>query len=276
VRGREEAESGQAAGTPLGGTPTGEADLGGKPAAGAAGRQRAAERLRQAILAGDMSPGQRLVEAELAAMIGVTRASLRAALFDLTAEGLVERIPNRGARVRSVTLDEAVAITECRMALEGLCAAKAAERVTSSQAARLNQLGEQMQRSVADGEPLKYSALNHELHRLVREISGQSAASGLIERLNGQLVRHQFQLSLRPGRPQASLGEHLAIIAAITGRQPAEAEQATRRHLRSVMRALLNQHQPRSNSRQTGGPVIMNEDEVDGGRRGRDLGSLTL
>ncbi len=211
------------------------------PVAGAAGRRLAGERLRQAILAGDMAPGQRLVEEELAGMLGVTRASLRAALFDLTAEGLVERIPNRGARVRAITVDEAVAITECRMALEGLCAAKAAERVTEPEAVRLWQLGEELERSVADGEPLKYSALNHELHRLVREISGQTVATALLERLNGQLVRHQFQLSLRPGRPQASLPEHLAIIAAIAGRRPAEAEDATRRHLRSVITALLNQ-----------------------------------
>ena len=232
--------------------------------AGAAGRQLAGGRLRQAILAGDMSHGQRLIEAELAEMIGVTRASLRAALFDLTAEGLVERIPNRGARVRTITLDEAVAITECRMVLEGLCAAKAAERVTGSQAARLEQLGEQMQRSVAGGEPLKYSALNHELHRLVREISGQSAAAGLIERLNGQLVRHQFQLALHPGRPQASLGEHLAIITAITGRRPDEAEHVMRRHLRSVMRALLDHHQPGNTARPTGGLVIVNDDQVAG------------
>jgi DNA-binding GntR family transcriptional regulator len=146
-----------------------------------------------------MSHGQRLVEAELAEMIGVTRASLRAALFDLTAEGLVEQVPNRGTRVRTVTLDEAVAITECRMVLEGLCAAKAAGRVTRSQAARLDQLGQRLQRSVADGEPLKYSAPNHELHRLVREISGQSAAARLVERLNGQLVRHQLRLPLCPG-----------------------------------------------------------------------------
>ena len=208
------------------------------PVAGAAGRRLAGERLRLAILAGDVAPGQRLVEEELAAMLGVTRASLRAALFDLTSEGLVERIPNRGARVRVITLDEAVAITECRMTLEGLCAAKAAERVTARDAARLRQLGEEMERSVADGEPLKYSALNHELHRLVREISGQAVAAGLLERLNGQLVRHQFQLSLRPGRPQASLPEHLAIIAAVAGRRPAEAEAAIRRHLRSVITAL--------------------------------------
>ena len=219
------------------------------PVAGAAGRRLAGERLRQAILAGDVAPGQRLVEEELAGLLGVTRASLRAALFDLTSEGLVERIPNRGARVRVVTLDEAVAITECRMTLEGLCAAKAAERVTVRDAARLRQLGEEMERSVADGEPMKYSALNHELHRLVREISGQTVAAGLLERLNGQLVRHQFQLSLRPGRPQASLPEHLAIIGAIAGRRPAEAEQAARRHLRSVITALIDQHNPREEAR---------------------------
>ncbi len=206
--------------------------------AGEPGRRFAAERLRQAILSGDMAPGQRLVEDELAGLLAVTRASLRAALFDLTAEGLVERIPNRGARVRAVTLDEAVAITECRMALEGLCAAKAAELVTEAQAARLRELGEEMERRVADGEPLKYSALNHELHRLIREISAQTVAADMLERLNGQLVRHQFQLSLRPGRPQASLPEHLAMISAITRRRPAEAEEATRSHLRSVITAL--------------------------------------
>ncbi|MGO8889748.1 MAG: GntR family transcriptional regulator [Streptosporangiaceae bacterium] len=214
---------------------------GASPVSGAQGRRLAGERLRRAILAGDMAPGQRLVEEELAGLFGVTRASLRGALFDLAADGLAERIPNRGARVRAVTMAEAVAISECRMALEGLCAAKAAERVTGPQAGRLRQLGARLEEAVAAGEPLKYSALNHELHKAVREISGQQVAAALLERLNGQLVRHQFQLSLRPGRPQQSLPEHLAIIAAITAGRPAQAEQATRRHLRSVITALLDQ-----------------------------------
>ena len=211
------------------------------PLGGAQGRRRAVELLRRAILAGDMAPGQRLVEEELAGLLGVSRASVREALFDLAADGLAERIPNRGARVRAVTLDEAVAITECRMALEGLCAAKAAELVTGPQAERLRQLGAQLEEAVAAGEPLKYSALNHELHKMIREISGQQVAAALLERLNGQLVRHQFQLSLRPGRPQESLPEHLAIITAITAGRPAQAEQATRRHLRNVITALLGQ-----------------------------------
>ena len=118
------------------------------PRAGEAARAHAFATLRHAILSGDLAPGQRLVEEELAATLWVTRQSLRAALLDLTAEGLVERIPNRGARVRVVSTEEAVAITECRMALEALCAAKAAQRVTDEEVAGLHELAEELSRSI--------------------------------------------------------------------------------------------------------------------------------
>src|SRR5580704_2540707 len=190
----------------------------GGPQAGEPARTHALAALRQAILSGDVAPGQRLVEEELAAMLGVTRQSLRAALLDLTADGLVERIPNRGARVRVVSTAEAVAITECRMALEALCAVKAAERITDEEAVGLRELGEQLKRAVADANPLKYSELNRELHP--------------------QRVRHQFQLAQRPGRPGQSLPEHLAIIDAVAGRRPGDADEAIRRHLNSVIKTL--------------------------------------
>src|SRR5215831_20022856 len=171
----------------------------GGPRVGEAARAHAYTALRRSILNGDFAPGQRLVEEELAAMLGVTRQSLRAALLDLTAEGLVERIPNRGARVRVVSTDEAVAITECRMALEALCAVKAAQRITDDEAVSLRELGTELTGVVAAGNSLKYSELNRELHRRIGAISGQTVAVGLLERLHGQLVRHQFQLALRPG-----------------------------------------------------------------------------
>jgi len=210
----------------------------GGPQAGEPARTHALAALRQAILSGDVAPGQRLVEEELAGLLKVTRASLRAALIDLAAEGLVERVPNRGARVRVVSPDEAIAITECRMALEALCAVKAAQNVTDDEAARLRELGAELKRTVGDGNPLKYSELNRELHRRVGVISGQTVAVGLLERLHAQIVRHQFQLALRPGRPERSLGEHLAIIDAIADRQPDQADLAVRRHLSSVIEAL--------------------------------------
>lgn len=206
--------------------------------AGQAGRQAALDALRTALLNGDMVPGQRLVEAELAEVFCVTRASMRAALMDLTADGLVERIPHRGARVRVVSVDEAVAITECRMALEGLCAAKAAEQATDDELDALRQIGARMRAAVDDGEPMKYSALNRELHRTIRDMSRQPVAAGLLERLHGQLVRHQFRLAMRDGRTHVSLPEHLAIIDAVARRDPEAAEAAARTHLRSVIVAL--------------------------------------
>lgn len=218
-------------------------DTPGSPRAGEAARTHALAILRQAILSGDLAPGQRLVEEELAGTLGVTRQSLRAALLDLTAEGLVERIPNRGARVRVVSTQEAVAITECRMALESLCAVKAASRVTDDEAAQLRELARDLKRSVADHDPRKYSELNRELHRRVGMISGQAVAVGLLERLHAQLVRHQFQLAQRPGRPEKSLGEHLAIAYAVAERRPVDADRAVRAHLASVIEALRSDHE---------------------------------
>ncbi|MEU0838953.1 GntR family transcriptional regulator [Streptomyces sp. NPDC005962] len=209
-----------------------------RPGTGEQAKQHALTQLREAILRGDMAPAQRLVENELAEQFSVTRASIRAALIDLAAEGLVERIRNRGSRVRVVTVEEAVAITECRMALEGLCAAKAAVAATEEQLTELADLGAAMSKAVADGEPMTYSGLNHELHARIREISGQQVAVELLERLNAQLVRHRFQLALRPGRPQRSLTEHLAMIEAIRARDPRAAEAAVRTHLAGVIDAL--------------------------------------
>ncbi|MFF7333200.1 GntR family transcriptional regulator [Streptomyces sp. NPDC090306] len=208
-----------------------------RPSTGEQAKQHALTQLRQAILLGEMAPAQRLVENELAEQFGVTRASIRAALIDLAAEGLVERIRNRGSRVRVVTVEEAVAITECRMVLEGLCAAKAALSATEQELDELAGLGAAMTKAVADGEPVTYSELNHVLHDRIREISGQQTAVELLERLNAQLVRHRFQLALRPGRPQQSLNEHLAMIEAIRARDPQAADAAVRAHLTSVMDA---------------------------------------
>ncbi|TMR97096.1 GntR family transcriptional regulator [Nonomuraea basaltis] len=225
------------------------------PISGEQAKQHALAGLREAITQGDMVPAQRLVESELAERFGVTRGSIRAALIDLTAEGLVERIRNRGARVRVVSVEEAVAITECRMVLEGLCAAKAAARVTDEQLSELTALGEAMVKAVADGEPLTYSALNRELHACVRDISGQRPAVELLERLNAQLVRHRFQLALRPGRPQQSLSEHLALIEAIRTRDPEAAQAAAHAHLASVIEALRAHARDQADTRGTPSPA---------------------
>ncbi|MHA6619797.1 GntR family transcriptional regulator [Pseudonocardia sp. DLS-67] len=194
--------------------------------------------VRAAIADGEFVPNQRLVEADLSERFGATRTSVRTALLQLAGEGLVERVQNRGARVRAVSLAEAVEITEVRMALEGLCAAKAAERLTDADAGRLREIGEAMRTAVASGDLLGYSELNRRLHGLVLELAGQSTAGAILERLRGQSVRHQFQLAMHPGRPAISLPQHLEIIEKICAGDANAAEAAMRRHIRSVIDTL--------------------------------------
>ena len=113
--------------------------------------------IRRAILTGDFAPGQRLVEAELSERFEISRGVARSALVDLAHEGLVERVANRGARVRAVSVQEAIEITEVRMAVEGLCAAKAAEHITDEEIVELRALGEEMKAAVASADFVTYS-----------------------------------------------------------------------------------------------------------------------
>jgi DNA-binding GntR family transcriptional regulator len=194
--------------------------------------------LREAILRGVYLPGERLVEAQLSERFGASRFNVRAAIQDLAGEGLVDVRRNRGAQVRKVSLDEAVEITEVRMVLEGLVAARAAVRVTDAQTVELDEIGTLMREAVDAGEFRRYSDLNQRLHALIREVAGHRTADGIIETLRGQLVRHQFMLSLLPGRPHVSLPQHQRIIAAVRDRDPKAAETAMRDHIASVIEAL--------------------------------------
>lgn len=196
------------------------------------------ERLRAAIISGRLVPDQRLVEVDLSESFGASRGNVRAALAQLTSEGLVVRVQNRGARVRAVTVDEAIEITEVRAALEALCAGKAAERVTAAERGELRELGRRMAQAVEEGDRETYSECNQRLHARVIAISGQSIAAETITRLHGQAVRYQFRLAQKPGRPSESLPQHLAIIDAVCARDPQAAELAMHAHLASVADAI--------------------------------------
>ncbi len=197
-----------------------------------------ADRIREAIFAGELVPNQRLVEADLAEMYGASRGHVRTALSELTVEGVVERIQNRGARVRSVPLEEALEIVEVRSALEALCASRAAARLTDDEAEVLRRIGRDMERAVDAGDQAAYAAGNTELHSTLIRLARQQTAAGMIDRLRAQAVRFQYRLFAQPGRSQQSLPEHLAIIEAVCARDPQAAADAMRRHLMSVGAAI--------------------------------------
>ena len=117
------------------------------------------------------------------------------------------------------------------MPLEGLLARKAAERVTDAEIDRLRAHLHTMTGAAGSGDVLKYSELIQQLHGMVAETARHPVAADLVGRLQAQLVRHQFRLSLRPGRPRVSLGELTELVEAITDRDPDRAEAAARHAL---------------------------------------------
>lgn len=200
--------------------------------------QQAYQRLREALLKGELLPGQRLVEKDLAERYGLGRAAIRTALAKLEQDGLVESEPYRGAWVRVISEEEAMEILETRMALECLAARYAAQRATLEASAYLKGILEEMRQRLQKGDLLGMSELNSQLHRALVEISGHRTVARLVEFLRAQGVRHQYRTILVPGRPQRSLEEHRRIVEAVVAHDPEEAERAMRAHLQGVMAAL--------------------------------------
>ncbi len=196
------------------------------------------QQIRDAILSGEFVPHQRLIEADLTERFATSRAAVRTALLNLANEGLVERLPNRGARVRAISVEEAVEIVEVRVGLESLCARKAAEHVDEAAAGRLRTLRADIEAAVGRGDLLEYSRLNQEMDREVRELSRHTTAVLLLERLRAQSARHQFRLAFHPGRAAQSAPEHIAIIDAVIAGDPDAAEAATRAHLQGIIELL--------------------------------------
>lgn len=195
-------------------------------------------RIRDALLAGEFAPHQRLIEADLSERFDATRAAVRTALLNLANEGLVERLPNRGARVRAITVGEAVEIVEVRIGLESLCARKAAVNAGADDIAQLRTLRAEIEEAIAHGDLFEYSRLNQEMDARIRDLSGHTTATQLLERLRAQSARHQFRLAFQPGRASQSGPEHIAIIDAVIAKDPDAAEAATRAHLEGIVAVL--------------------------------------
>ncbi len=205
--------------------------------------EQAYRRLREGILAGSYSPNQRLVEAELCVELAVSRGTLRMALARLEQEGLIELELNRGARVKSFNLEEALDLLRVREALEGLAAGLAAERATDDELAQVGQLLEEMESLSAAGDLFGYSRANQELHRAVIAAARSPHTERLLGAVSYPLIRYQFRTILVPGRTADSVAEHRELVAALAARDAERAEAAMRRHIGEV-RATLERRVP--------------------------------
>jgi DNA-binding GntR family transcriptional regulator len=200
--------------------------------------EQAYQRLKQDIMSGAYSPNERLVEAPLTRVLGVSRNTLRTVLVRLQHEGLVILEPNRGGRVRALSLEEAHDLLHVREMLEGLTAALAATRATPGQVTRLGGVFGDMERALSGGDLIRYSVLNTSFHASVLEVAGSPQAAALADSLHFPLVKRQFRPVLSQARQVASLDEHRDLLRAIEARDADRAERAARVHIQRIRAAL--------------------------------------
>jgi DNA-binding GntR family transcriptional regulator len=186
--------------------------------------------LRSEIVSGVFGPNERLVEVDLADRYHVSRGMARATLAELTKESLVERSPNRGARVRALSPEEATEISETRFAIEGLCAAEAARHASGEEVTELRSMLSAMKEAVEGQDVIRYYDLVARLGEGIRAASRHRTAAAMSKHLLNQLAPYSTIESFAPGRINASLEEYRTIVEAIAEANPEKAEAAMRVH----------------------------------------------
>jgi len=187
-----------------------------------------------AIVKGDIPPGHKISEPELARTYGISRGPLREAIRRLEGLRLVERKPHIGARVVQLSAKELVEIYRVREALEGMACRQAAEVMTQAEIDELRGLLDEHERSVTEREGRSYFQKEGDLDFHYRIVLGSKNAK-LLELLGSDLYHlvrmYRYQFSVSSSRPKRALKEHRQIVDAIEARDPELAEMLMRRHI---------------------------------------------
>ncbi len=196
-----------------------------------------AERIEAAIISGDLQPGSKISEQALAASLGVSRGPLREAIRRLEGRKLLQRTANIGVRVAELSLQDLYAVLQVREALEGMACALAAQNMTDAELKALAELldAHQQQKSIRDGTGYYQESKDFDFHfRIAKGSRNERLVQMLCEDLYYLLRVYRYKSSTKAGRAKRALQEHKDIVAALMRRDPVDAEQKMRQHLRNA------------------------------------------
>jgi DNA-binding GntR family transcriptional regulator len=202
-------------------------------------RQEVLGALRTAILANSIPAGSRLLEAEVAQRMGVSRAPVREAIRHLEQEGLVEFFPHRGAVVVGLPEREIDAIYELRAIIEGRATADVAGRATEAQLAELEGLIAEMRKVLPSRDVEQIAEIDLRFHGLIVEWSGLTLLRHIWSSLDGLVRVRSYQALDRPGKAARyflanAASSHVALIEALRAGDPQVAAKAARDHVIEV------------------------------------------
>jgi len=205
-------------------------------------RDQIYDRLRAAILAGDLAPGSPVIEAEVAATLGASRTPVREALRRLETEGMIEPRGARGNVVRALNRAEVECIFEIREALETLAAVRASRRLHDANVADFTRLLARMGKSVDD--PGEMERLDTRFHDAILALAEGHRLKRMLGDLRADILPWRFIALATVERRRATVEELGEIFAAMQAKNKAAIVAATARHIRKTKRAVLVPGEP--------------------------------
>jgi DNA-binding GntR family transcriptional regulator len=197
-------------------------------------------RLRDYIVEGNIPDGGRILERELCDLLGISRTPLREALKVLAAEGIVELLPNRGARVRSLSEKDLHELFDVMGGLESLAGRLACEHITDAEVAEVERLHYEMYGFYLHKDMHNYFRVNQLIHQKIVEASRNSALQTAYATFAGRIrrVRYSANFARDSARWGEAMREHETIIDALRRRAGSELADILFNHLRNKQRAV--------------------------------------
>lgn len=198
------------------------------------------ETLRTAILEGNLKPGQRVMEVQLAEKLGVSRTPVREAIRKLELEGLLVMIPRKGAYVADVSIKDVLNVLEVRASLEGLAASLAAERITEEEVETLKEKAEEFEQMNRENDREGMIQKDTEFHSILLSASRNNKLLSIVEGLSDQVQRFRVVYFTEYADAKNIMEEHRQILKAISERDGEAAEKLAEEHIENIGTYLLS------------------------------------
>lgn len=196
--------------------------------------------LRQAILRGELKPGERLMEIQLANKLGVSRTPIREAIRKLELEGLVLMIPRRGAEVAEITEKSLRDVLEVRGALEELAVKLACQKITDEQILELRAAEKEFEMALSSGDVTVYAEADVKFHDIIYRATDNQRLIQLLFNLREQMYRYRVEYLKREESHGTLLIEHKKIIEAIASRDMEASVDAVCQHIDNQVSAVID------------------------------------
>ncbi len=197
--------------------------------------------LRQAILLGELKPGERLMEIHLADKLGVSRTPIREAIRKLELEGLVTMVPRKGAEVAQITEKSMYDVLEVRRALDALCVELACDRITEEELEALGHACEDFGAAVRTKDLKQIAQADVALHDIIVKATGNQRLIQLVNNLSEQMYRYRFEYIKDTNQHETLVEEHRIIYQSIANKDKQTAAEAARIHIDNQEKAIIRQ-----------------------------------